>query len=439
MNINLKNIKLNIDTNNENKNLNVISDSKDVGSPNINLNVEIPVNNLSDIVKKINNIKDDMNGLFVDRKQIINDMFLAVVSKQHMVMIGDPGVGKSALVNDLTSRIEKSNIFSWQLNKTTDPSELFGPFSIKAMENDSFARKTEGTLIDAHIAYLDEVFKANSAVLNSLLQITNERTFNNDGKTITCPLISIFASSNEWGEEEGLEAFTDRFIIKHHIKYLNSRDLKKLLTIKIEKKSSKCNDKLTLKEIEYLHNNLESVTISKKVLTMYIQCISLLKKSDVVISDRKAVQCLDILKASALLDDRLECIASDLKSLTNVLWDGKCNISIVTDIIEEIIFPLKKEYDSIKSDINSIINSYSKINDNVKNKFISSELQNIKSLEVCASNTKATIDVSSTEDIRMFTELIDNIKQFYDYCVEVISTSNFDNLDNFDKQKYIIK
>jgi MoxR-like ATPase len=87
------------------------------------------------------------------------------------------------------------------LNKTTDPSEIFGPHSLKAMERDQFLRKTDGFLPEAHIAYLDEIWKANSPVLNLLLPIINEREFVNDGKKINIPLLTMFASSNEYPED----------------------------------------------------------------------------------------------------------------------------------------------------------------------------------------------------------------------------------------------
>ena len=43
------------------------------------------------------------------------------------------------------------------LNKTSDPSEILGPFSVKEMENDKFMRITTGKLPEAHIAFMDEV------------------------------------------------------------------------------------------------------------------------------------------------------------------------------------------------------------------------------------------------------------------------------------------
>ena len=102
----------------------------------------------------------------------------------------------------MCGRIENANYFQWMLNKTSDPSEILGPFSVKEMENDKFMRITTGKLPEAHIAFMDEVFKSNAPTLNALLTIMNEHIFYNDGKPVDVPLISMFGASNEPPEDK---------------------------------------------------------------------------------------------------------------------------------------------------------------------------------------------------------------------------------------------
>lgn len=97
------------------------------------------------------------------------DLVRALAIGEHMMMIGPPGTGKSLLARSICEHIEDGCYFEWLLNRTTDPSALLGPYSIKGMEQDMFVRKSVNMLPDAHICFLDEFGKANEPVLNILL------------------------------------------------------------------------------------------------------------------------------------------------------------------------------------------------------------------------------------------------------------------------------
>ena len=72
--------------------------------------------------------------------------------------------------------------------------ELFGPLSMRALEEDKYVRQIEGYLPYAKVAFIDEIFKANSAILNTLLTILNERLFDNGSARIKVPLICLVSS-----------------------------------------------------------------------------------------------------------------------------------------------------------------------------------------------------------------------------------------------------
>ena len=72
--------------------------------------------------------------------------------------------------------------------------ELFGPLSMKALEEDVYLRQTRGYLPEADVAFVDEIFKANSAILNSLLTLLNERLFDNGGSRHAVPLTCLVRS-----------------------------------------------------------------------------------------------------------------------------------------------------------------------------------------------------------------------------------------------------
>ena len=129
-------------------------------------------NKIEILIKKLN------VGL-IEREEQIKMALLAAISGENILFIGPPGTGKSVLSRRITNVFSNVDYFEYLLTKFTTPEELFGPISIKELENDKFHRNIEGYLTDSEIVFLDEVFKANSAILNSLLTIMNERIYHN--------------------------------------------------------------------------------------------------------------------------------------------------------------------------------------------------------------------------------------------------------------------
>lgn len=151
--------------------------------------------------QKLRAIGNELNNMFFERDEVINNAMRALAIGQSMLLLGPPGTGKSNLTEELCSRIEGGTFFQWLLNRTSDPSEILGPYSIKAMEQDRFLRVTNGKLPEAHIVFLDEIFKCNEPTLNIMLPLINEKKFYNDGVAVPVPLISMFAASNELPED----------------------------------------------------------------------------------------------------------------------------------------------------------------------------------------------------------------------------------------------
>jgi MoxR-like ATPase len=170
--------------------------------------------------EKLKNIREELQQSFLERGDLIDGALCALLCSQHILIIGPPGTAKSMLADETCRRITGAGYFQWLLTRFTTPEEVFGAVSLKALEEDDYRRVTVHKLPEAHIAFLDEIFKANSSILNAILTLINERLFHN-GKSITAvPLLTLFGASNELPEDDELMALYDRFLLRFVVGYI---------------------------------------------------------------------------------------------------------------------------------------------------------------------------------------------------------------------------
>src|SRR5262245_34013606 len=169
-----------------------------------------------DLRKRLNRFRQSLGRFFVKKQDLIDLMLVAAVAQEPLLLVGPPGTAKSDLVLKFKDALGlgEDDYFEYMLTRFTEPSEIVGPIDITLLREGRYVRREQGKLPTARLAFLDEIFKSNSAILNILLTIINERKFYQDGVPQPVRLRVLFAATNEVPEQSELAALKDRFVLK---------------------------------------------------------------------------------------------------------------------------------------------------------------------------------------------------------------------------------
>ncbi len=289
---------------------------------------------------KLRKIREELQQLFLERTELIDGALAALLSSQHVLIIGPPGTAKSMLADELCRRISGAAYFQWLLTKFTTPEELFGAVSLKALEADDYRRVTSNKLPEAHIAFLDEVFKASSSILNAILTIINERFFHNGRQVAAVPLLTLFGASNELPEDDELVALYDRFLLRFVVGYI-SEDFRFLKMLQAKEPSERTT--VTLDELRQMQAEAQGLPIPSIVLRGVADIRRELQKKNIVASDRRYRQSLGLLQALAYVSGRAAVAESDLFFLEHVLWKDPGEQGEVHNVIHGLIHGYEDE------------------------------------------------------------------------------------------------
>ena len=290
--------------------------------------------------EKLLNLRDELKKLFIERDDIIDGSLAALLSAQNVLLIGPPGTAKSMLADEICSRIEGTSYFQWLLTRFTTPEELFGAVSLKALEQDVYRRVTTHKLPEAHIAFLDEIFKANSSILNSTLSIINERRFHNGTEIVQVPLLTLFGASNELPEDDELTALYDRFLLRFVVDYI-AEDYRFLRML--ESRPPESRTRFSLDELQALQREVTLLAIPDAIYRALGDIRRELGKKQIIASDRRYRQALGVIRAHAYLAGEDAVSDHSLAFLENVLWKEPSEKAEIRAVINEIVLGSEQE------------------------------------------------------------------------------------------------
>jgi MoxR-like ATPase len=278
---------------------------------------------------------------FVGRDEVIDLIALALVGREHLFLHGPPGTAKSALIRHF-ARAVQGNYFEYMLTRFSEPNEIFGPVDIAKLREGKMVTVTKGMLPEAEFVFLDELFNANSAILNNLLTVLNERVYRRGVETHTLPLLSLFSASNHLPEDETLMALFDRFLLRCHVDNLKRDAMPELLhagwALEVDTSSP---SSLTAADLADLSQEVFRVDL-RPVEEAYREAVFKIRDLGIAFSDRRAVKVMKLLAASAVLCGRETAQNSDLWVLRYV-WDREEQIDPLRSLVNRILEEHQKE------------------------------------------------------------------------------------------------
>jgi MoxR-like ATPase len=295
----------------------------------------------SSLPERLTRLGGTLQERFLGRHEAIRLLVVAVVAGEHALLIGPPGTAKSALIRTF-ARLLDARYFEYLLTRFTEPNELFGPVDVAAFREGRYERRTEGMLPEAEIVFLDEVFKSNSAILNALLTLLNERRFTSGSQVRTSPLLSAFGASNDVPADEALAAICDRFVLRVRSDNLDAYHFQDLLQKGLEheiwlQSDAAVEPLITAGELATLQRDLLKRTkFTNAFFSQYKGLVFQVRAEGVTLSDRRVVKLLKLFAASAFLDGRNEPDASDLFVLKHV-WNAEDQAPLLDAIVTPVV------------------------------------------------------------------------------------------------------
>lgn len=280
---------------------------------------------------------DALKRRFVGRDEVIDLIALAVVAGEHLFLHGPPGTAKSALIRRFATAV-RGRYFEYLLTRFSEPNEVFGPVDLVRLREGTVTTVTAGMLPEAEFVFLDELFNANSAILNNLLSVLNERVYRRGAEVHHLPVLSVFAASNQLSEDQALKALFDRFLIRCHVDDLKRDAMPRLLTAGWELESAGPDaSTVSAADLRALGGRVAKVDLTG-IVEVYADAVLKVRDLGVALSDRRAVKVLKLVAASAVLCGRAEANLTDLWVLRYV-WDREEQIAALGALVAGLLEP----------------------------------------------------------------------------------------------------
>jgi MoxR-like ATPase len=282
---------------------------------------------------RVRRMIEELSAGLYEREDAVALCLLAALSGKSAFLYGPPGTAKSMIARRISSAFSGANEFEYLMHRFSTPEDVFGPVSISGLKQDRYVRMTEGYLPSADIAFLDEIWKAGPAILNTLLTVINERTFRNGTENVRVPLKTVIAASNEIPtDRSGLAALYDRFIVRVRVEPLASEeDFAAMLGDEDTKVT--VSEPFSKEEWETAITESRKVPIGKEAMSVILEIRRRLGR--IYVSDRRWKQSADLLRTAAWVCGKDEVTPAEVPILAYCLWSEDSERETVSEIVRE--------------------------------------------------------------------------------------------------------
>ncbi len=300
--------------------------------------------------ERINKLTKALSDGVYEREDTIKLCLLAALAGESVFLLGPPGIAKSLIAKRLIQAFDNSSYFEYLMTRFSTPEEVFGPLSIQELkDNGRYLRLTDGYLPTAQVVFLDEIWKAGPAILNTLLTVVNEKTFKNGSDVERVPMRLLVSASNELPDDDsGLDALYDRMLVRVFVNRIqNKQNFKSMLTVGTPQEAV-IPEGLAITDQEYhdWQQQLDKLELSDAVFNKLYELKTLLEETvesqgldiadtDMYVSDRRWKKAVKLLKASAFFNGRDSINPLDLLLLQDCLWNSPESRDVVRSVIKK--------------------------------------------------------------------------------------------------------
>lgn len=299
-----------------------------------------------------------LQGSVVDHDKECEAIVLGLISREHVLLVGDPGGAKSMICRSLAVAVKGLIYCERLLSGTTTPEDVFGCLDISAIPKGQWKHIGTGSIQEAHSCLLDEFFRGNDSIKDRLLHILGpERQTQVGTAQVKCPLISAVAASNSYADTEQQAAIMDRWLIRRDVRNVAPNRQRELIDYAIKRLNGMTGPVCELQDVVDAGNKAKTIPFNPDTAEMYFAILQALAKDQILVTDRRKVLAVRVAAAKAVLDDAQEVEPVHLEALGDVLWSLPDHAQKARKIVRSMANPLGDALSSIHEEAFSILDS----------------------------------------------------------------------------------